>query len=113
MARFAAVHLRGSQGKASLLQRATFRALHTPPPGSDYAGGWLVGERSWAGGRALTHSGSNTSWYATVWIAPVRDFSILVATNMGGNSAAKACDQSIGKLLESVASFTREQGKKT
>jgi CubicO group peptidase (beta-lactamase class C family) len=112
-ARFAAAHLRGAQGKSHLLKPATFRALHTPPKGGDYAAGWIVTERSWAGGRALTHSGSNTSWYATVWIAPVRDFAILVATNLGGNSAAKACDQSIGKLLESVASFTREQGKKT
>ena len=35
-----------------------------PPPGDDYAGGWHVLERSWAGGRTLMHNGSNTSWYA-------------------------------------------------
>ena len=41
-AKFAALHLRGGQGKARLLKPATFRMLHTPPSGGDYAGGWMV-----------------------------------------------------------------------
>jgi CubicO group peptidase (beta-lactamase class C family) len=99
-AKFAALHLRGAQGKARLLKPATFRTLHTPPPGEQYAGGWFVLDRSWAGGPALMHSGSNTSWYATVWLAPRRDFGTLVATNQGGESAAAACDDATGALIE-------------
>lgn len=98
-ARFAALHLKGAQGKARLLKASTFRTLHTPPGGGDYAGGWLVLNRPWAGGRALTHSGSNTYWYCTVWLAPARDFGILVATNQGGDVAAKACDEASESLI--------------
>ncbi len=108
-ARFAAVHLRGAQGKASLLRSATFRALHTPPRGSDYAGGWLVGERSWAGGRTLSHNGSNTNWYAAIWMAPARDFAVLTATNQGGPAGDMATDQAASKLIESLAFLTRRQ----
>jgi CubicO group peptidase (beta-lactamase class C family) len=99
--RFAALHLRGARGKAKLLKPATFRALHTPPRGNSYAGGWSVVERSWANGRALTHSGSNTAWHVTIWIAPARYLAILTATNEGGDSASKACDQAVTRLIES------------
>ena len=33
------------------------------------------------------HSGSNTMWYATIWIASARNFAILVAANRGGGAA--------------------------
>jgi CubicO group peptidase (beta-lactamase class C family) len=105
-AKFAAAHLRGARGQAKLLKRSTFRALQTPPPGMDYAGGWLIFDRSWAGGRALNHGGSNESWYAVVWLAPARDFGILTATNQGGESAKVACDQASSKLIESLAFLT-------
>jgi CubicO group peptidase (beta-lactamase class C family) len=98
-AKFVALHLLGAQGKANLLKPATFRILHTPAPGTEYAGGWYVFERSWAGGRALMHSGSNTMWYCTVWIAPLRGFAAFIATNQGGSKAAKACDESFSTLI--------------
>jgi CubicO group peptidase (beta-lactamase class C family) len=106
-AKFAALHMRGAQGKPKLLKAATFRALHTPPPGNNYAGGWIVVERSWANGLTLNHAGSNTSWYVTVWIAPLRDFAILVATNLGGDTAAKATDQAATELIRSLDFLTR------
>ncbi|MDG3002504.1 serine hydrolase domain-containing protein [Paludisphaera mucosa] len=98
-AKFAVAHLRGEREGAKLLLPATYRDLHTPPPGSDYAGGWLVFDRPWAGGRALNHAGSNTMWYANVWLAPARDFAVLVATNQGGGTTAKAADEAVGALL--------------
>ena len=67
--KFAALHMAGERGKAKLLKLSTFKALHTPPPGSEYAGGWIVVQRSWAGGRAMNHNGSNTVWYACIWLA--------------------------------------------
>ncbi len=60
----------------------------------------MVIERPWAGGRAFTHSGSNTMWYATIWIAPQRDFAVLVATNAGSDEASKACDAAITGLVQ-------------
>ena len=111
-AKFAALHLQGAQGKATLLKPATFRALHTPPPDNTYAGGWFVRERSWAGGRTLAHDGTNTTWYAAIWIAPARDFAVLTATNQGGTAGEKATDEAASKLIESRASLAgKETGK--
>lgn len=106
-ARFASLHLRAAQGKPRLLKEETFRKLQTPPPGSDYAGGWLVVERPWAGGHALSHSGSNTMWYATIWVAPERDFALLTATNAGGDAASQACDEAIEALVKHQESTSR------
>ncbi len=106
-AKFAALHLAGERGRARLLKPSTFRTLHTPPPGFDYAGGWMVGDRSWANGRVLTHNGSNRSWFATIWLAPVRDFAILVATNQGDQSAQAACDEAVAALVRALDFLTR------
>jgi len=106
-AKFAALHLEGKQGNARLLKPSTIRALHTPPPGRSYAGGWIVLERSWAGGLALNHNGSNTAWYASIWLAPVLNFSILVATNQGGKPAETACDQAVTALIKSLPYLTQ------
>ena len=61
--------------------------------------GWAIGDRSWAGGTTFTHSGSNTVNYAVVWIAPLLDFALLVTTNQGGDTAAKACDDAVVALI--------------
>jgi CubicO group peptidase (beta-lactamase class C family) len=102
-AKFAALHLRGAQGKARLLKASTFKVLHTPPPGQEYAGGWIVVERPWAGGTALNHNGSNLSWYVSIWIAPARDFATLVATNIGGDTGSSACEEATQALIKYVA----------
>ncbi len=92
-------HLRGEQGKPGLLKPETFKRLHTPPFGGDYAFGWLITDGEWAGGRALTHAGSNTQNYALVRMAPRRNLAVLVTTNQGGDKAAKACDQAAAALM--------------
>lgn len=102
-AKFAVAHLRGERSGGSLLAPATFRDLHTPARGTEYAGGWLVLDRPWAGGKALNHAGSNTMWYANAWLAPARDFGVLVATNAGGGPTAKATDEAVGALLNHYA----------
>jgi CubicO group peptidase (beta-lactamase class C family) len=101
-AKYAAFHLRGARGEEKLLPAAVFEKLHTPLPDDDkaYAYGWLVTEREWAGGKALTHAGSNTMWFAVVWITPKRDAAYLAATNVGHDTAFTACDATIGKLIE-------------
>jgi CubicO group peptidase (beta-lactamase class C family) len=108
--KFAALHLRGAEGKGRLLKRQTFRTLHTPPPGCEYAGGWYVVERSWAGGWTLSHSGSNTYWYATIWIVPVLDFATLVATNQAGSAAAAACEDATEQLIRYATDLRGSRG---
>lgn len=100
--KFAALHLAGARGKAKLLKLSTFRVLQTPPPGSEYAGGWIVLQRTWAGGRALNHNGTNTAWYSSIWLAPARDFAILVSTNQGGKVAETASDEAVVELIRAV-----------
>ena len=105
--KFAALHLRGAEGKARLLKPATFRTLHTPPPGSDYAGGWTVVERSWAGGRTLSHNGSNTYWYTSIWIIPAFDLATLVVTNQAGSAAEAACEDATRELISYATDLRR------
>ena len=76
------------------------RPCTRPGAGEDYAGGWMVAlERSWAGGRAFMHNGSNTLWYCTIWLAPALDSAFLVATNAAGKPAEQACDQAVQGLV--------------
>jgi CubicO group peptidase (beta-lactamase class C family) len=98
-AKFVADQLRGARGEKALLKTETYQKLHTPPFGGDYALGWLVAERDWGGGTVLTHAGSNTMNLAVAWLAPVRDFAVLVVTNQGGPAAAKACDGAAAALI--------------
>lgn len=102
--KYVALHLRGEKdaddGQKHLLKGAVFTKLHTPF-GKDearYAMGWVVADRAW-GGRVLTHSGSNTMWYCVTWIAPEKNFAVLVATNQGGEEAVKACDEAAAALI--------------
>jgi CubicO group peptidase (beta-lactamase class C family) len=101
-AKFAALHLAGARGAATLLRPDTFRLLHSPTLGGDYAFGWSVTERDWAGGKALAHAGSNTLWFSVVWLAPNRDLGILAAANLGTEAAAVGCDKAVARVLEVV-----------
>jgi CubicO group peptidase (beta-lactamase class C family) len=98
--KFIAETLHGTHGHPTLVSAETFKQLTTPALMPNYAGGWLVTLRPWAAGPALTHSGSNTMWFCTAWIAPEKDFAVLIATNYGGSSAAPAADEGSGKLIE-------------
>ena len=98
-ARFLAAHLEGTQGKDGIVTAETFGMLHTPPEGSDYAMGWSIVNRGWAGGRTLSHGGSNTLWYATVWLAPEKDMAFFAVTNAAGTKASKAVNEAIETLI--------------
>jgi CubicO group peptidase (beta-lactamase class C family) len=91
-------HMEGEQ-KDGLLNAETIRKLHTPPEGGDYTCGWLVVKRFWAGGPAIMHDGSNGMWYIVMWLAPEKDFSVVIATNISGPDAAKACDEVVRTMI--------------
>ncbi len=80
-AKFAAANL--PSAKTKLIKPKTLEKLHTPVPGDPpYAMGWIVvNDQPWAGGPALNHAGSNTMWLAVAWLAPEKDFAVLVACN--------------------------------
>ncbi|MCL1920293.1 MAG: beta-lactamase family protein [Kiritimatiellaeota bacterium] len=95
---FIADQVRGAQGKAGLLRPATYRELHAPVAGGDAALGWFCAERAWGGGRVLTHNGSNTRHFSTLWLAPQRGMAFIACTRQGDDTAAKACDEAVGIL---------------
>lgn len=100
-ARYAAFHLAIAQGKVELLKPHR-DALYGPPPKSTYAFGWNILEREWAGGKVMTHAGSNTMFYTVIWIAPEKNFACVVATNIGDrkNHVAAQCDPVVAELIE-------------
>jgi CubicO group peptidase (beta-lactamase class C family) len=107
LARYAAWQLAGARGEGRLLHPETFERLHTPVDAdSEYALGWVATRRSWAEGTVLTHAGSNTMFFAVMWIAPQKDFAVVVCTNAGGEVAEKAVDgvaaTLIGEFLPSI-----------
>jgi CubicO group peptidase (beta-lactamase class C family) len=103
-AKFAALQL-GVQPTPPLLSPEALRALHTPPPGTDYALGWRVTERPWAPGPILTHAGSNTMWFCVAWLAPAARFAVLVTCNQGDSGAA--CDAVAAACIQRFRPATR------
>jgi D-alanyl-D-alanine carboxypeptidase len=97
-AKFVGLHLRALRGQPNLLSSRGFTAMHAPPAGQDYAMGFSVVERDWAKGRALTNTGSGSSFYSSVWIAPQINRAYLVTTNRG--DAFDIVNETISELIE-------------
>jgi CubicO group peptidase (beta-lactamase class C family) len=104
-AKYVAANLPG--GKTRLVKPETLKKLHTAPPGEPkYAMGWGIADNQpWAGGPALTHAGSNTMWFAVAWLAPEKDFAVLVACN---TADGKACNDAV---LALIADHFRNAGR--
>jgi hypothetical protein len=39
-------------------------------------------------------------WYVVMWLAPEKDFSVIVATNIAGPAAQKGCDRVAGEMVK-------------
>ena len=98
LARYTIFHMQRGQ-KDGLLKPSTLERLHTPPDGGNYACGWVVTKRNWAHGNALMHNGSNTMWYVVMWLAPERNFSVVVATNIAGSDAEQGTDEVAAAMI--------------
>ena len=98
-ARYAAWHVAGARGEARLLTAESFKKLHTPHDGQQYAMGWVITKRRWAGGTALNHSGDNTMFYAVMWLGPTANTCFVAACNADGPEASEACDEAITMLI--------------
>lgn len=72
-----------------------------------YAGGWIVTKRSWAAGPALTHAGSNTFWFAVMWIAPNTGRAFAAVANAAGVEVSNSLDRIIGAMILKTGSTPR------
>jgi CubicO group peptidase (beta-lactamase class C family) len=95
-ARYAAWHADGR----TLLQPDTFAKLHTPisASGHTYAMGLSVRE-SWPGGTVLTHVGTNTHFWAVMWIVPTRHAAFVAVGNLGGDPSQAGPNEAIMALV--------------
>lgn len=107
-ARFVSLQLPRALDDKSLITPQTLRRLHQRPEAGNYAMGWVHADRSW-GGHVAMHNGSNTLWFAVVWIAPERNFALLACTNVGGDRAEKALDDAVSGLLRLREKARRER----
>ena len=101
--RFLSLHLAGGRGDSTLVSPATMAKMQTPPPGGDYADGWVVEEPIWAGGTALTHAGSNTLWFAVAWVAPQKNIAFAITTNRAEGMTETLLDGAFAALLQAYA----------
>ncbi len=99
LAKYCAIHELGEEKGWKGLKPQDFVKLHTPAPDGDYAMGWGVARRDWAGGVALNHSGSNKMFFTDIWIAPAKKAVFISATNIGGDPAAAACDEAVAAAI--------------
>ena len=56
-------------------------------------------DRGWAKGKAMTHAGSNTMWYALVWVAPKIGRIYFVVVNSWDSKMGMIGDGVIGELI--------------
>ena len=106
--RFASLHLGTFKQKESLLKPDTLKHLHAPLQQFDpqlvtqadpYGFGWISTDRPWGAGKVLMHTGSNKTWYATIWMAPNKKTAFLAVVNSGAPDAGKACDEMTEGLI--------------
>lgn len=86
-------------GSAEGKRGEALKRMFTPAEGGEYAWGWNIYERGWAKRKAITHNGTNTMFYAVVWIAPNRDRAFVAVTNLGGDQASQGCDQAVAEMI--------------
>lgn len=98
-ARYAMWQVAGARGEGWLLTPESFEKLQTPPDGQDYAMGWAVTKRKWAGGTALMHQGENEMFYAVMWLGPGENTAFVAVCNADGDVAADACNDAIRMLI--------------
>jgi CubicO group peptidase (beta-lactamase class C family) len=99
-AKFLTDQLNGGFGGRALLPENIYQAMQTASPNSESGYGWGVSSRPWAGGKVLTHEGSNGMNFCVCWLAPMNKFGVLVCCNQGDNEAAKACDDASSALIQ-------------
>jgi CubicO group peptidase (beta-lactamase class C family) len=84
-------YLAAHRDESSYLKAESWRLLHTPPFGGDYAMGWIVRKDG-----VIWHNGSNTLWYAEVMANKAAGTIAAAATNDGDLASVTPV---IGKVL--------------
>jgi CubicO group peptidase (beta-lactamase class C family) len=100
LARFAAFHLAGIQGKSTLLSRATLLRLHTPVEGGRTGSGlgWGINDSQF-GGLVSGILGSAGAFTALLLVSPEKGLAVAVATNVGEEGPGRPGVIAAAKLI--------------
>ena len=91
-------YLNAHRDRTDFLSTDSWRRLHTPPFGGDYALGWVVRDDG------LWHNGSNTLWYAEAYFSPQTKVSAFAAANVAGPpQVAPAVGQALMRVASAVS----------
>lgn len=110
-AKFLSVFAAGEASPAARklgIDQENWTALTDTGEEGDYGAGWVIVKRGWAGGKALSHSGSNTTWHCVTWVAPNRKFFVLAATNCLHDQTGKALDDAVSELIRRFPTEEKE-----
>jgi len=99
-AKYVETVLAAARGEPGLLPPDQLKQLKGPPFGGTYALGWALTDRDWGGGRVLQHAGSNGMNFCVAWVAPLKNFAVLAATNRGGAGAPEGLDQLCSAMIQ-------------
>ena len=99
LALYADEHLKGIQGKGSILKSDAFQRLHKANL-NHYAYGWVIGSPIELGvGHVHWHNGSNTMWYALLVVMPDINAAIAITSNDGNFQIA---EKTSWKIVENL-----------
>jgi CubicO group peptidase (beta-lactamase class C family) len=88
--------LAAHRDESSFLSKGSWRTLHSPPFGGDYALGWEVRRD-----QTLWHGGSNTLWYAEVMVDKRRAVAAAAATNIANGNAMMSTGEALLRAMSS------------
>jgi CubicO group peptidase (beta-lactamase class C family) len=91
-------YLAAHRDGTAFLKAESWKALHTPPFGGEYAMGWVQ-----RGDGALWHNGSNTMWFAEVLFNSTSGVAAVAACNEGRPSASVVAGQTLLRAARAVA----------
>jgi len=101
--KFLTMHMQGFNHESNFLNQESFDQLHkhypTDNPDEYTYGGWYKSHRAWAQGDALTHSGTNTYNYASVWVAPKTKTILISTANRSNFSGSWATSDAISAMI--------------
>ena len=89
-------YLAAHRDGTSLLKPESWKTLHTPPFGGDYAMGWVVRPEG------LWHNGSNTMWMANVLFNSSTGVAAVAATNYAAPSSGPLVADVLARAIRAV-----------
>lgn len=105
---FASLHAGTTTNESTLLKPEILAHLQTPlqqfhpqivTQADPYGFGWLHCERDWGAGKVLMHTGSNTTWFSTIWLSSNKKVAFMAAVNSATPESEEACNEMVNELI--------------